>query len=99
MFFASVEEMERSPEVVDVKNHQYIAYDSEGRLITLGTIQSKGLRERVSVQSVETEPTHVPELQKILLEFFMRVGVPEDWLAGASLEDLVRAGIERYRIK
>ena len=103
MFFASVKKVEQELEAVDVENREYIAYDSEGRLITLGTAPRNGWRffgaKRVVVQSAEPLPTHAGELQEVLRNFFRhpRVGEPEEWVVSASLSDLVNRGLEKHQ--
>ena len=103
MFFASIEEVERELEAIDVERNEYIAYDSEGRLVQLGTALRKQLLffnvKRVVVQSAEPLPTHAGELQEVLRKFFRhpRVGEPEEWIASASLSDLVSRGLEKYQ--
>ena len=101
MFFASIEDVERELEAIDVENREYVAYDSEGHLVELGTAPRKGLLffgiKRVVVQGVEPAPAHAGELQELLRKFFRRVGEPKEWLASASLGDLVSRGLEKYR--
>jgi hypothetical protein len=90
LIFDSIEKAERYIEPIDVTNNEYIAYDSEGRLLRL-VEQS---RYRVIVEPVESDPSHRGELREILVDFLARIGVSQNWLAGASLEDLVTKGLE-----
>ena len=103
MFFTSVDEVEQELEAIDVERSEYVAYDSEGRLVQLGTALRKQLLffnvKRVVVQNAEQSPTHAGELQEVLRKFFrhLRVGEPEEWIASASLDNLVSRGLEKYK--
>ena len=103
MFFTSVDEVEQELEAVDVERSEYVAYDSEGRLVQLGTALRKQLLffnvKRVVVQNAEPSPTHAGELQEVLRKFFrhLRVGEPEEWIASASLDNLVSRGLKKYK--
>lgn len=102
MFFASVAAVEQYLEAIDIENNEYVAYDSEGCLVTLGVVKQKGLSsgiKRVVVERAEAEPTHASELRNTLVDFFGRVGVSKDWLASASLEELVKRGISQHQTK
>ena len=103
VFFASVADAEGWLEAIDVENNEYVAYDSEGRLVTLGVVtKQKGFfsgGKRVVVERAEAEPTHALELRNTLVHFFGRVGASKDWLASAALEELVKRGIEHHQTK
>jgi hypothetical protein len=75
--YVSLEALEIHLEAIDVKNNIYVVYDSEGRLLTLGTVAKKnpilfGLFcievEHVVVLSVETEPKHQIALRDRLIK-------------------------------
>ena len=102
IFFASVEDVEQCLEVIDVERGAHIAYDSEGRLVKVGVAKQRGMfsgTKRVVVQDAESEPTHAAELRDTLVDFFSRAGESQEWLASASLGDLVRRGLERHRMR
>ena len=88
--YESVEDAEMDLEAIDVENNEYVAYDSEGRLLRL---IPKPLHEVVIV-SAEQEPSHADELHAILFRFLMEVGVPADWLKQASLQELVAKALD-----
>ena len=53
MFFESVEDAERYFEPIDVENDEYVAYDSDGRLLRL-----LARYPRVTVDMAELHPMH-----------------------------------------
>jgi hypothetical protein len=96
ILFEDVATMGRYMEAIDVRNAAYLAYDSEGRLISLGTTldatrshfgRLTGPVEVVCVNGVEDAPTHAQVLAAKIKIVLARVGpeAPPD----ASLEDLV----------
>ncbi|MGH9943949.1 MAG: hypothetical protein ACRD9R_16515 [Pyrinomonadaceae bacterium] len=90
--FASVEDVKIDLEPIDVENNIYVAYDSEGRLLSLAPTSP-----RITIQSAEQEPSHADELHAILFEFLLYVGLPAEWLRQASLQELVERAME-YKI-
>ncbi len=78
-------------EVVDVEDGEYKAYDSEGRLLTLGTRPRRGFfgGREVVIDSVEAQPLHQQELRATLIELMRRIGASVD--PNASLDTLVNA--------
>jgi hypothetical protein len=95
-FFESVQDVERGLEAIDVKNDEYIAYDSEGCLLQLHVEQGSPI-DRVVLSCSETQPTHSLELKRALINFFTQVSVSKEWLAKATLEELVAEGIKNYK--
>ena len=87
--FQSVRSAESYLEPIDVKKNEYVAYDSEGRLLSLSATNFK-----VSIESAEPEPTHVLELRRILSDFLAHNGVQQKWLQTASLQELVTKALE-----
>jgi hypothetical protein len=83
--FQSVEDAEMYLEAVDVENNEYVAYDSEGRLLRL---VPKPPHE-VIIRSAEQEPGHSDELHATLFKFLLYEGAPADRLRQASLRELV----------
>jgi len=90
MIFESVKDAEVSLEAVDVRNNEYIAFDSEGRLLRLIPIST----HEVSIEHAEAEPSHAQELQAKLVSFLARVEEPETWLKAASLPELIAKALE-----
>ena len=75
-------------ESLDVTHNVFTAYDTEGRLLKL-SVKSVGPRQRVMIEAAETEPGHQDELKQVLLNFYSVIGAEKEWLADASLPDLV----------
>ena len=90
LIFDSIEKAERYIEPIDVDNNEYIAYDSEGHLLHLVNLP----RYQVAIEPAETEPNHANELREILMDFLARTGVSKSWLSRASLQELVKKGME-----
>jgi hypothetical protein len=90
MIFESVEKAEKYIEPMDVINEEYVAYDSEGRLLQL----IAELPLHVVLLAAESEPYHAHELRRLLADFFERIGISTNWLERASLHDLVMKGLE-----
>ena len=88
LIFENVEDALSYVEPIDVSNGEYVGYDSMGRRLELTVFKGK-----VIIEPSEIEPTHAGELHAILVGFFTTgVGLSPDWLARASLDELVAAG-------
>ena len=103
-FFKSVAEAERYAEPIDVQNHEYVAYDSDGRRLELRveTEVVAGLfglgkinRERVCIVPAEDTATHAEELKNLLRAFLQKLGTPPDSPHSATLQDLIAASAQR----
>jgi len=103
-FFESVEHAEGKLEAIEVRNEEFVAYDSEGRLLKLDIERAEtstffGLGETmleyVVIESARDRPNHAPQLRAALVRFFERVGVPPDDSDHVTLRELVRGGVER----
>lgn len=103
-FFKSVEEAERYAEPIDVQNHEYVAYDSEGRQLELRVEEEvvAGLfglgetnRKRVRIVQAEDTATHAEELKNLLRASLQTSEILPDSLRAATLQDLIAAGIQR----
>lgn len=94
LFFRSLSIAERYLEPVDVRNNEYVAYDSEGRLLRLVLSE-----HTVKIELEEEEPTNADKLKEALLAFFTEVGFATDLLLQASLEELILEGISNYETK
>ena len=87
--FESVKDAERYLEAVDVENNEYIAYDSEGRLLRLIPTTP-----RITIRGAEQSPTHSPELRTLLTNLLGYTGVPASSLREATLQELVEKALE-----
>ena len=104
--FPSVEEAETYLEPVDVRNNEYVAYDSEGRRLIL-SVRSRprtflfGLLtsnvETVAIGCEEEQPQHAEELRIVLAGSLQRRGHPADVVQGLSLRALMSAASEGTR--
>jgi len=101
-FFRSIEDAERYVEPIDVRNQEYVAYDSEGRRLELRVEEEvvtgwlglrKTIRERVRIAQAEEVPTYAEELKSILRVSVQKLGVSLESLH--SLQDLVAASTQR----
>jgi hypothetical protein len=94
LFFRSLSIAEHYLEPIDVRNNEYITYDSEGRLLRLVPCEYT-----VKIELAEEEPTHAEKLREALLAFFTKVGFATDLLLQASLEELILEGLSNYETK
>ncbi|MDA3798967.1 MAG: hypothetical protein PF692_07795 [Kiritimatiellae bacterium] len=93
VFYESVGSAELCIEAIDVDNHVYVAYDSEGCLLRLST-----LLETVLIRDGESDSNHAEELRSRLVYYFSRD--PNDKsLALATLPELVELGIRHFDLK
>ena len=90
-FFRTVEAAARALEPIDVRNQEYVAYDSEGYLLRLVPTDPTV----VVVDGEESEP-RAEQLAEIIRDFFSRVGLNQEWIRRASLSDLVSEGVKNY---
>lgn len=90
LVFRSPQEAELYIETVDVQNQEYVAYDSEGRLLRLLAIK----RNKVALELMENEPSHASQLRTLLQKHLVTLGVPFEWVDEASLTDLVAKRLE-----
>lgn len=99
--YASTEALDSHLEAIDVKNNEYEAYDSEGRVLTLGVYWKKtpilfGLFnsdiERVVIQSAEEEPKHENDLRNAIIN---NLGdAMEENIQNMSLQQLIQKFID-----
>jgi hypothetical protein len=94
LFFRSLSIAERYLEPIDVRNNEYIAYDSEGRSLRLIPCE-----HRVKIELAEEKSTDADKLKEALLAYFTRVGFAPDLLLRASLEELILEGLSNYETK
>lgn len=91
--FESVENAERYLEPIDVRNKEYVAYDSEGRLLRLLPTSP-----RITIESAEVEPNHSSEVRDLLIHLLTYTGVSPDTLRKEALQELVARSLE-YKTK
>jgi hypothetical protein len=87
--FESIEDAELYLEPIDVRNGEYVAYDSEGRLLRLLPTSP-----RITVESSESEPSHTNEVRDLLIRLLGYTGVAEETLRGETLSGLVTRSLE-----
>jgi hypothetical protein len=92
--FSTKEKAEAYMEAVDVKNGVYTAvYDSEGYVLEVTVTSDNG----VAINSTAPPVKKIDELRE-LLETFLKtartVSVSDEWLASASLNELVAKALE-----
>jgi hypothetical protein len=89
MIFESTEDAERYLEPIDVRNNEYVAYDSEGRLLRLIPTTP-----HITIESAELEPRHSNEVRELLENLLAYTGVAVDTLRRESLQNLVLKSLE-----
>lgn len=100
---ASIEDAQMHLEAIDVRNSEYRAYDSEGRLLDLDVIGGKksvlfGLFqtrvEYVRIHQAEGEPMHTDELRAALFQFLRKLGVLDNSLTLEDTDQLMKRVME-----
>jgi hypothetical protein len=106
-FCCSKETAELDMEPIDVRNGYYIAYDSEGRRLTIDIIEKevklfwgfdRAMVEHTVITGAPDEPVHQEELRLLLVDYFELLGMDPDWLQHALLEQLIQKGIEVFKL-
>jgi len=69
--FETVAQAESYMEPVDVRNGEYVVFDSEGRLL-VPVVASNGNRERTVLKSAESIPAHEKALRDALVRFLAK---------------------------
>ena len=101
-FFKSVADAERYLEPIDVRNQEYVAYDSDGCRLELRVEEEvvagllglgKTRRERVCIIQAEEVPAHAEELKNILRASLQEIGSSQESLH--SLQEFVAASTQR----
>ncbi len=101
-FFRSAEQMTSYLEAIDVKNDEYVVYDSEGRLVELGVerIPKRLFKiELVIIKSVEPSPDHAEELAGLLRNVCLHFGDSKEWVANATLTDLINKCYKKHLVR
>ena len=86
--YDSLEAAQCDVEAIDVRNNEYIAFDSEGRLLKLDLVPMRWT-DGVSISVAEVEPTHQSALAATIHVFLKRVLPIESSLDSMSLNELV----------
>jgi hypothetical protein len=89
MIFTSIEDAEVYLEPIDVENGEYIAYDSEGRLLELIPTHP-----RITIRCSEQEPMHSDELRELLVSMLEETGTARDRIITESLKELVERSLK-----
>lgn len=87
--FEFVEDAERYLEPIDVRNGEYVAYDSEGRLLRLLPTSP-----HITVESAESEPSHTNEVKDLLIRLLRYTGAAEETLTGETVSGLVARSLK-----
>jgi hypothetical protein len=96
LIFGSANDAVAYVEPIDVENKEYVAYDSEGCLLSL-SVRGRWIK-RIIIEPQETDPAHGEELrgklEKFLVHVFVRQGRDPIHLINAPLNDLVATASE-----
>src|SRR5437899_3150835 len=93
LVFESVAKAELYMEPIDIRNREYVIYDSEGRLLTASIIKTEKGRERVVVKVEEPHRHDREALRTILAQFLSKVSDAKQSFQSRSLEQLVEASL------
>jgi hypothetical protein len=103
-FFETVTKAQIGIEPIDVVNNEYVAYDSDGRLLSLAVEQiekpsflgkAKSI-EIVKISETKESPVHSDDFRKLLLQFFMKTEVYDQTDESLSLGDLVDKAVKQF---
>jgi hypothetical protein len=89
--FKSVSECAKYVEPIDVRNGEYVAYDGNGYLLRL--VLRKG---KVAIEPVADAGCKASDLMRLLKDQLADISCDKEWLANASLAELVQKRLE-YR--
>ena len=86
--FDTVRWAESYMDPVDVRNGEYVVFDSEGLLLT-PRVEDKDRRERIVLKPEETIPTHANDLRTKLLYFLSRTKFGSPGMEELTLAQLI----------
>ena len=89
--FESIETAARGLEPIDVRNGEYIAYDSEGFLLTLVASEP-----RITISGRLDQPARPEELRQALVDFIESVDNGTEQTKPSSLVHLLAYFIQRF---
>lgn len=61
----SLEDAQRSMEVIDVRNSEYVGYDAAGRLLSIVARNS----QQIEISLAENQPSHIQDLERVLRRY------------------------------
>lgn len=91
LIFRSADQAERYLEPIDVLNGEYIAYDSEGRLLRLVALNDY---DRITIEQAESTPHHGGILRDALVKFLVAVGDMPDDIGSMPLPVLIEKALQ-----
>ena len=102
--FESVEHAEQYLEPINVKNNEYVVYDSTGRLLQSAICKTKlpsifcesKFIETVRISAIENGSDRSGELHKLLIKFFQETRAVVDINHLLSLPELVDKSVSIY---
>jgi len=102
--FESVEYAEQYLEPIDVKNKEYVVYDSEGYLLQLAIFKEElpfifgrtELIETVRISPIRSGSDRSNELRKLLIKFFQETRAVVEQSDLLSLRELVSKSVSIY---
>jgi hypothetical protein len=93
--FDSIELAEGYVEAIDVRNDEYVGYDSEGRLLSFRIVPGPGAYvEYVKIEDAEATPSRSAELRAKIISYLVAVGYPEKDLQNLSLREVVEKSLK-----
>jgi hypothetical protein len=90
--FESVEHAELSLEAVDVRNQEYVAYDSDGKLLNVGV----GPADSISISEISPVVDAEQGLKQALLNVFARHAPAHNELERRDLHEIVSMFVKLY---
>lgn len=103
--FDTAAELEQYAEPADVLQDEYVAYDSEGRLLRLQVVQVvrgrflKVCLPVVRVVEAEQEPAHQDDLKAALCRFLAQLGYTDAEGEQQSLSNLLSLVVRAIRVR
>ena len=101
--FASAEAAQARLEWLGVEDDVYQAFDSRGRSLWLGVVETERrlrgfpvVEKSVSIEAAEQRPSHQADLRARLIHYLGLFDLDPGYLATAALVDLVRLAAERH---
>lgn len=92
--FESVKKAELKIEPIDVKNGEFIYYDSEARILQAFVVKDSRGIERTVITDSEEEKINNSELEKILIDFLEYLDYQRQELEKMELSSLVRESLK-----
>ncbi|TWU06727.1 hypothetical protein CA54_51260 [Symmachiella macrocystis] len=99
-FFGNLSDVICYVEPIDILNHEYVIYDSEGRIITLEVVNDRSAYGYYNLERVvlKSEGELLPkQLRENLIPFFARV-LKDEGMSSKPLEELIHIGIDFFGV-